>query len=71
MGFDHLCIWVKTKLNRLNPFMYGLSHEFRFIDLIKTDKRNLELFSLTLNTTTIKIPSIRTTSVVTAIVETS
>ena len=28
----HLCIWIKTESNRSKSFMYGLSHEFRFIN---------------------------------------
>jgi len=43
--------------------MYGLSHRFRFIDVIKPNQTNqfLEVFDLILNTTIIGTP--RTTSV--------
>jgi len=43
--------------------MYGLSHQFRFIDLIKIElyrSNFLELFGLTLNTTNIETPSVET-----------
>lgn len=36
-GLGRLCIWVKTKLNRSKPFMYGLNYGFRFINLIKIE----------------------------------
>ena len=53
----------QNRTELIKKFMYGLSHRFRFIDVIKPNQTNqfLEVFDLILNTTIIGTP--RTTSV--------